>query len=328
MGYQTVMNDTFLVGAGANQDIQPPATQDWEVTAVGSSVWVGVVPLQVPQVDVSLFDGTIQAQIIRSTDVRGWMRPLKLQINNGNYLRLNNPGGGGANISWSAKLVRYFGAGASNVVSDLATVGAAATWDVRPGVGYDWKASDFGSDTWVGAGPAGVPNIDVNLTDGTLIAQILDPVSNRLWAAQLELFASRTVYLRITNTAGAPAVVCFTGEIYRYYGAGFSVVESILGNAGIAGSVDFQPALGEEWRVTCIAGATWVGVPPLMFPDLTVHLFDGTLASQICSQTDNLMQEHVPEIVIENANDLRVTNTNAAAQNVGVCAELIQRYAS
>jgi len=327
MGQATVMNNTVLVGAGANQDIQPPITQDWEVTAIGSSVWVGVVPFQLPQVDVSLFDGTIQAEIIQSTDVRGWQRPLKIQINNGNYLRLNNPGGAGANISWSAKLVRYFGAGTSNVVSDLATVGAAATWDVRPGVGYDWKISDFASNTWVGAAPAAVPNIDVNLTDGTLVAQILDPVSGRLWETQLELFAGRTVYLRMTNTAGAPAVLGFTGEIYRYFGAGASVVESILGNAGIAGSVDFQPADGEEWRVTCVAGATWVGVPPLLFPDLTVHFFNGTIASQISSQTDWLMNGHVPEIVIENANYLRVTNTNAAAQNVGVSAELIQRYA-
>jgi len=327
MGYPTVMNNVLLVGAGANTDIQPPVTQDWEVTGIGSSVWVGVVPLQVPQVDVSLFDGTLQAQIIRSTDVRGWMRPLRLKINNANYLRLNNPGLAGANISWSARLTLYFGVGASNVISDLQTLGAAATFDVRPGVGYDWKITDFGSNAWVGAPPVAVPNIDVNLTDGTLVAQILDPVSGRLWEPELELFSGRAVYLRITNTALVAAVVALIGEVYRFYGAGASVVESLLGNAGIAGSVDFRPAVGEEWRVTAVAGATWVGVPPLFFPDLTVHIFDGTIASQICGQTNWLMQGHTPDIVIDRDEYLRVTNTNAAAQNVGVSAELIQRYA-
>jgi len=323
------MNDVLVVGAGANQDIQPPATQDWMVTAIGSSVWVGVVPFQVPQVDVSLWDGALgPSEIMRSTDVRGWMRPLRLHINNGNYLRLNNPGGAGANISWSATLTRYFGAGVSNVISDLQTVGAAAVYDARPPAGYDWLLTDFGSDQWLGAAPAGVPNIDVGLWNGTIYSQILDPASGRMWEPELEIFASRTTYPRITNVDPAQAVICFTGVIYRYYGAGVSVVESLLQTAGAAGSIDFQPAAGEEWRITALAGTLWVGVPPLLFPDLTAHIFDGTNASMICSQTNWLMQGHTPEIFVDNTNYLRITNTNAAQQVVGMSAELTQRYAS
>lgn len=329
MGYQTINSNVALVGAGANQDIRPPATQDWEVTAIGSSAWVGVQPFQVPQVTVSLFDGTNIAELLRSTDVRGWFRPLRIHVNNGNYLRLNNPGGAGANISWSARLTRFFGSAVSNVISDLQVLGAAATFDVRPPVGTDWLLTDFGSAQWLGAAPAGVPNIDLDLTDGTLQAQILDPASGRLWESELELFSSRANYLQIENTAAVQAVVCFTGVVYRRYGgSGDSVVINDLLNAGGAASVDFQPPVGYEWRLTAVAGATWVGVPPLLFPDMTVHLWDGTLASQIQSQVNWMNQGHAMEILVGNTDYLRITNTNAAAQNVGVVGERIQRFAS
>ena len=329
MGYQTVNNDVVALGAGANQDIRPPVGQDWEVTGIGSSVWVGVQPFAVPQVDVSLFDGTLTAQILRSTDVRGWYRKQKLHISRDNYLRLNNPGGGVANVSWSGRLTRFYGAGASLVISDIQSIGAAATVDVQPGAGYDWLITDFGSNTWLGAPPAGVPNIDVNLTDGTLVAQLLDPASGRMWEPELEYFASVDNYLRITNTAGALASVCWTGVVYRWYGgSGDSVVISDLQNAGIAGSVDFQPPAGYEWRVTAFAGATWLGVPPLLFPDMTVHMWDGTNASMIMSQVNWLNQGNSKEIMVDNTNYLRITNTNAAAQNVGVVGERVQRYAS
>lgn len=327
MGYRTVMTDVQLVGAGANVDVQPPVTEDHEVTAIGSSVWVGVIPFQVPQVTVSLFDGTLTSQIMRSTDVRGWMRPLRLKITNANYLRLNNPGGAGANVSWSSRMTREFGTGTSNVISDLQTLGAAATFDIQPPVGSDYKLTDFGSDAWLGAAPAGQPNIDLNLTDATLVAQILDPASIRLWESELEIFASRTVYPRITNTAAVPAVVCFSGEVYRRYGVGASVVRNALQNCGIGASVDFQPALGEEYRITALAGANWIGIPPLLFPDFTAHIFDGTLASMIVSQTNWIGQGNLLDLVISRTNYLRITNTNAAQQNVGISAELIQRYA-
>lgn len=329
MGYQTVNSGLVLVGAGANQDIQPPASQDWEVTAVGSDVWVGVQPFQVPQVTVSLFNGTDIAEILRSTDVRGWFRRQKLHINNTNYLRLTNPGGAGANVSWSARLTRFFGTGASNVISALQVLGAAATFDVQPPEGVDWLITDVGSDQWLGAAPAGVPNIDLDLTDGTLQTQILDPASERLWEAELELFSSRDNYLQIENTAGVQAVVCFVGVIYRNYGGSSdSVVINDLQNVGAAVSVDFQPGDGYEWRVTALGGATWVGVPPLLFPDITVHITDGTIASQIQSPINVMNQGHPMEILVDSTNYLRITNTNVAGQDVGIVGERVQRYAS
>ncbi len=329
MGYQTVNTNVALVGAGANLDVQPPATQDWEITAVGSSAWVGVQPFAIPQVTVSLFDGTLTSDIMTSTDVRGWYRRLRLHINVTDYLRLNNPGGAGANISFSARLTRFFGAGMSNVVSDVISIGAAATTDIRPAAGYDWLVTDIGSNQWLGAPPASVPNIDLNLTDGVLVSQILDPASGRLWEAEFELFASRDNYLRITNVDPAVASVCFVGVVYRWYGgSGDSVVVNDLTAAGIAGSVDYQPPAGYEWRITHLCGATWVGVPPLLFPDMTAHIFDGTLASQIVSQVNWLGQGHLLEILINNTDYLRLTNTNAAGQTLGVVGERIQRYAS
>lgn len=329
MGYRTIYTDVQAVGAGADVDIQPPATQDWEVADIGSSVWVGVQPLQVPEVDVSLYDGVLQAQILMSTDVRGWYRRQRLHINNTNYLRLNNPGGAIANISWSARLTRFFGAGASLVISDLVALGAAAVTNLQPPAGHDWLVTDVGSNRWLGAAPAGVPNIDVGLTDGVLASQILDPAGGRQWEAELELFSSRTNYITITNTDPLAASVCFTGVLYRDYGgSGDSVVRNDLLAAGGAGVVDFQPPAGYEWRITNIAGATWIGVPPLLFPDLTAHIFDATNASMVMSQLNWKNQGHLIEILVDNTNYLRITNTNAAGQTVGIVGEMIQRYAS
>ena len=123
--------------------------------------------------------------------------------------------------------------------------------------------------------------------------------------------------------------MCFTGVVYRRYGgSGDSVVRNDLLNAGAAGSVDFQPPAGYEWRITGVAAALWVGVPPLLFPDITVHVFDGTLASQVQSQINWKNQGHAMEILVHNTDYLRITNANALAQDVGIVAEMVQRYAS
>jgi hypothetical protein len=177
--------------------------------------------------------------------------------------------------------------------------------------------------------PAGVPNIDVGLTDGALYAQLIDPASGRQWEAELEYFSSRTNYIRVINTDPAQAVICFTGVLYRDYGgSGDSVIRNDLLNVGAAANADFQPPAGYEWRLTAFAGATWVGVPPLLFPDITVHIFDGANASQIQSEINWLNQGHLLEVLIDNTNYLRITNTNAAGQDVGMVGEMIQRYAS
>lgn len=327
MARQTVYSDVQLIAGAANLDIQPPAGQVWEVTQVGSSVWVGAAPNERPQVDVGLFDGVLgPSHILRSTDVRGWNRRQRIMINNTHYLRLNNPGGAGANISHSCRLVQEYGVGLSVCMTDIQAIAGAANLTIQPPAGSDYKLHDFGSDVWVGAGVAGLPDIQVNLTDGLLPAIIMQSTDTRQWNAELEILINNATYITITNT-GALANISFSGELYRMYGAGQSVVISDLQAVGALGSVDFQPPVGIEWRITGFAGSLWAGVPPNAFPDFTVHLFDGAIASQLVDQVDWKEQGNLTEIMVDRTEYIRITDTSGVGGNVGIIGEMIQRYA-
>lgn len=327
MARQTVYSDVQLVATLANLDIQPPAGQVWEVTDVGSSVWVGVAPAEVPQVDVGLFDGVLgPSHILRSTDTRGWNRRQRIMINNNNYLRLNNPGLAGANISHSCRLIQEYGIGLSVCLTDIQAIAGAAVLTIQPPAGSDYKVHDIGSDIWVGAAPAGLPDVQVDLTDALLPAIIMQSTDTRQWDAELEIFINNANYITITNT-GALANISYSAELYRRYGAGQSVVISDLQAIGALGNVDFQPALGVEWRITGIAGSLWVGVPPASFPDFTVHMFDGAIASQLVDQADIKGQGNLIELMVDRTEYVRITDTSGVGGNVGIIGEMIQRYA-
>lgn len=327
MARQTVYSDVQLVGAGADLDIQPPAGQVWEVTNIGSSVWVGVAPAGNPEVDVGLFDGVLgPSHILRSTDTRGWNRRQSIMINNANYLRLTNPGLAGANISHSARLIQEYGVGLSVCVTDIQAIAGAGVLTLQPPAGSDYKVHDIGSDIWVGGAPAGLPDVQVDLTDGVLPAMIMQSPDTRQWDAELEIFINNANYITVTNT-GALANISFSAELYRLYGAGQSVVISDLQAVGALGNVDFQPAAGMEWRITGFAGSLWVGVPPASYPDFTVNLFDGLIASQLASQVDIKDQGSLIEVMVDNTHYVRITDTSAVGANVGVIGELWQRYA-
>lgn len=322
-----VNTDIQVVGALANYDVQPPLGQDWEVTDIGSSAWVGVPPNTIPQVDVGLYDGALgPAHFIRSTDVRGWYRPQHFWIDNNNYLRLTNPGGAGANISFSTKLIRNYGAGLSIVKSDLQTLAAGIAHDVQPPAGEDWAIHDIGSTDWLGAAPAGLPNVTVALTDGVLVATVLSPVNTRLWEAEMALYATNTNYVRITNNAGGAATVAFSAELLRSFGAGTTIVRTDLLNCGIGASVDFIPPAGEEWKVSAIAAGTWIGVAPLAFPEITAHIFDGANASEVLDSTSWKSNGHKQDFEIDHTDYMRITNLDVAAQDVGISAILTKHY--
>jgi len=330
MGIQTVLSDVQNVLAGANLDVRPPATgYDWEITDIGSSVWVGGAPNSRPQVDIGYYDGLIgPSYVLRSTDVRGWFRPQRLSINRNNYLRFNNPGIAAENVSYSAKITRYYGTGLSGCISDLQTLIAGATYSVQPPAGYDYKVKDIGSDQWVGGAPAGLPNVRVDLTDGIFTAIILQGTDVRQWEDELEIFVNNTNYINIVNTAAVQGVISFSADLHRYYGAGMSTVISDLQNCGAGASVDFQPANGVEWRITGFAAANWVGVPPLQFPDVTINLYDGTIASSLALQTDWKEQGHQMDIVVSDTDYIRITDTSGAGGDVGIIGELHQVFAS
>jgi hypothetical protein len=327
MGYIAVMTDVRTVGAGATTDIQPPVTQDWEVTQIGSDQWVGVPPNARPDVLVSYFDGVRQASMLRDTDERGWYRVQKFIVSNANYIRVTNQNAAQAQISFSAHLRLYTGAGASINRSDVQNVGAGAQVSIQPGVTEDWVIWDIGSDQWVGAGSAGLPNLTVELDDGVNQAQIMSPVNIRMWEPQLRLVVDNGDYVTITNNAGVAADIAWSAELLLYTGTGASINRSDVQVAGAGANVDFQPPAGQEWVVRMIGASVWVGIAPNAYPDVTVSIFDGVNASTIQNNANRQQNTHRFDIHISNTNYLRVNDSGGAGGNIGISAELLQMYA-
>jgi len=312
-------SDVQLVGAAGNLDILPPVGFNYEITEIGSSVWVGVPPNAVPQVNVGLFDGVLgPSWFLQSTDIRGWNRRQSLHIDNTNYLRLNNPGGAGANISYAGHVIRAYGAGATRVISDLQTIGAGANMDVLPPAGNEYMVCDVGASIWIGGAPANLPDCTVSIFDGVNAAQFMQGADARGWGKPLELYFNPANYLRLTNTNAAANVLAISGVISRIHGAAPTMVRSDVQVVPVAAVVDFIPAQGEEWRVTDIAADTWVGVAPAALPNVTAQIFDGVIASNVIIPTDNKGWLDPIEILIDQTNYLRLAA--AAAVVVGISA--------
>ena len=318
-------SDVQLVGAGGNLDVLPGVGFDFEVTEIGSSVWVGVPPNSVPQVDVGLFDGVIgPAFFLQSTDIRGWSRRQGFNLNSLNYLRLTNPAGAGANVSYTGRVIRAYGAAPSAVISDLQTIGIGANMDIIPPAGSEYKITDIGASIWIGGAPANLPDCTVSIFDGVNAANFMTGANVRGWDKPLELYYNTANYIRITNTNAAPNVLAISGVITRLFGAAPTMVRSDVQVVPVAGVVDFIPPLGEEWRVTDIASDTWVGVAPAALPNVAVSIFDGAIGSNVLIATDNKGWINPIEILIDTTHYLRITA--AAAVVVGISAVVSRTY--
>lgn len=323
-----IMTDIQVVGAGANFDVQPAAGFEWEVLEIGSSVWVGVGPNGVPQVNVGIFDGvTGPAWVLRSVDTRGWNRVQRLHVNNANYIRLNNPGGAGANISFVAKVARAFGTAASNVITDVQAIASLANMDMQPAAGFEWLITDVGSNQWIGAAPAGLPDVTVQIFDGVLAgAAVCRGADVRGWDKNMDLKLNNGNYLRLTNSNAALAAIGVSGIVARAFGTGATVVMSDVQAIGAGLNWDVQPAAGAEWLVTEIGASVWVGVSPAALPALTVSLFDGVNASIILRSTDWKGWIDDMEIYIDNTNYLRINDAGGAGLNACISAALTRQF--
>jgi hypothetical protein len=322
-----IMSDIQVVAAGANYDVQPPAGQEWEVLDIGSSVWVGVPPNAVPQVNAGIFNGLIgPAWILRSVDIRGWNRVQRIHINNTNYLRLNNPGGAGANISFSAIVTRSFGSAASYVRTQLATVAAAGNMDIQPAAGFEYHITDAGSSLWIGAAPAGLPDVSVQIFDGVNAATMMRGADARGWGKNMDIYINNANYLRLTNTNVAQAILGVVGKVAREFGAGATVVMTDVQPIAAGANWDVQPALGQEWKVVEYGASVWVGVSPAALPQITVSMFDGVNASVLMQSTDVKGWIDNVEHYFDNTNYLRITDASGAGLNACFSATLTRQY--
>jgi len=214
-GASGVISGTETLVATGVRTLRPPLGEDWVITDVGSSRWLGAQPLGLPNVEVRITDGVNAALVQAGPDARGWFRPLELCINNANYLTLTNPAGAGATVSWSGyKARQYNPGGISGVATQVFLLGAGAVATIRPAVGYEMKVTDIGCSVWIGAPPASLPSVLVAMTDGAINAVVQDAADNKGWEANMAYYLTRGNYMTITD-AGAGSVVAVSAVVWK-----------------------------------------------------------------------------------------------------------------
>jgi hypothetical protein len=191
--------------------IQPPVGEDWLVTHVGSSVWAGASPNQIPNTHVDITQGANLATIANDTIAsRGWGEPMNLHLNNTAFATLTPAGA--MTVCWSAKKTKKYGPnGTSDVISATSITPVATTVDYQPPVGEEWLITNIGCNA---AFTAGVPTVLVNLIDAAgniTIAQI--STANKGWFNEMAILLNNTNWLRLT--AVAADIVGISGTRWR-----------------------------------------------------------------------------------------------------------------
>lgn len=273
------------LGAGLTLDIRPAIGVDWAITDLASSAMVGVPPASVPNLTAGMFDGVVAAPAlfrissVAAPHIRGWANPCEWHVSNANFVRITNPEAGGLTIAISVVLGANYGPNAaSRVISDSQALGAGLILQVRPPVGQDWLITDIGSNIWLGAQPAGLPDVTVDLTDGVNAVTVAQAPCARGWFKPFELYLNRNTWMQLTNT-GANAIVGWSGVISAEYGSnGASHVISDTALLGAGGVGLIQPPIGEEWIITDVGCSVWTGVPGIAdLPSVLVQYTDGAI---------------------------------------------------
>lgn len=201
--------------------------------------------------------------------------------------------------------------GASTYVTDIsAAVAGAASVDIQPAAGDAYCIEEVSGDA---AFVGGIPDLSLNLIEAGFAVCILriDPTTAVQKNRKLEIYISNTCYLRITNTAvGAQNVGWFGKQVNA------NNIRSQVLTAPNGGSVDFQPPVGEIWKVTEISGET---MGAANHPNVTMYLTDGVLVlSALCNETQNCKFEKLWNLYLTNANYLNVAPIAAADNDVGL----------
>ena len=312
-----ITNISAAVGAGASIDVRPPVGQEWLVTDFFSDA---LFVTDVPDLQVSLYDGASACISLRDPTLDPGKRTRQYQfyLTRDNYLRITNTAGVGANVGFTGERVR-----AGLTVADKVTIGAGAAVDIQPPVGQTWKLTEFGAVAWTVPASDINPNVEIGLTDGTLIAsRIVLPTMVRGQDKQPEIYINNTVYLHVFSTPGTDFAYC--GR--RVPETCISSVVDVVGSA----TLDIRPTAGQEWVITEIAAETWNGAgAPNDYPDIQVSLIVGADLSNIMepgSVATSLRWNSDCRIKIDHDHWIRITEISGGNNEVGVSGYIQREY--
>lgn len=306
------------VGAGGNVDVRPPAGEEWYIYAVGNDVaFAG----NVPDVQIYIRDGIHNDAIViydPSVDASRRYSHFEFNITYTMYLRIQNTGGAGANISWCGEKVR---SGLS--VTDIRTIGAGATIFIQPPPGETWQISYSAASVWNAVGDRN-PNVTISITDGTLFASnIVVQDAQRAQDRIEDWIIDSNIYLCVTDQSGAGLDFGFIGT--RVAKTAIGAVQDVAG----AGNMDIRPPAGNEWVITEISAEQWGGAGAALQPDIDVSMIVGANLSELLqagSIAASPLWNNKFVFQIDNSHYLRVTNVNVASNEVGYLGYLKRSY--
>jgi hypothetical protein len=207
-----VISDLAVLGAGAAQAVRPPIGQDWKITDIGSTRWVGAQPAGIPNVAIDITDGVNAAQVADGANARGWDRPFEIYINNNAWMTLTNPVGAGATVGWSGVIIADYGTnGQTHVISDTAILGAGGVQVVQPPATEEWVITEIGCSVWLGAAPAALPDVLVQISDGTIAGIAQNNANVRGWNGRMRYVLTNTNFMTLTDSGGAGCNVGWSG---------------------------------------------------------------------------------------------------------------------
>jgi len=200
------------IGAGGTIDIRPLAGITWNITEYGSDVWTAGPADVNPDVSIAITDGTlILSLIIDPTMARGQDKEIDWYISNAFYLQVTDTGGGGQNFAYCGRLVP------ETCISFVSDVAGSGIYDIRPANDAEWLITEFSAETWLGAAPAGYPDMTVSVMVGASLSNLLTNAGELRWDQKFHLNIDRTHWMRITETSTANNEIGFLGILKRIY---------------------------------------------------------------------------------------------------------------
>jgi hypothetical protein len=196
----------------------------------------------------------------------------------------------------------------SNIITNIeAAVVTTGISIIRPPAGEAWLVSDFSSDAVF---ITGVPNVQVELTDGVLAPGIclIDPATDPgKRTRQYKFYLTHDLWMLVTNFDGGNANIGVVGEKVNLNNirSGSMVIAPTAYNI-------VRPPAGETWCVTEWGASAFTGAGDLN-PAVEVGLRTpgggGLVLSRITRPTQLRAQDKQPNIIINNDVYLNVYST-------------------